>query len=98
MMNITNVGAYVQAHVHVFGFIETGALVAIFGLTPERSRREIKAQSDELVITYNRREKAWVGKPTSNRDQFSQAWKILTAVDSNPWPLTAVSTGGNADA
>lgn len=99
MMNITNVSAYIQAHVHVFGYIESGALFAIFNLMPERGLREIKACRDELGLTYNRRERAWLGKPTSDRTQFSAAWRRLTAVDSMPWPLTQdASTGGNNDA
>lgn len=99
MMNITNVRAYIQAHVHVFGYIESGALFAIFNLMPERGLREIKACRDELGLTYNRRERAWLGKSTSDRTQFSAAWRRLTAVDSMPWPLTQdASTGGNNDA
>ena len=96
MMNITNVSAYIQAHVHVFGYIESGALFQIFGLMPERALREIKACKGDLGITYNRRERAWLGKPTSDRDTFSAAWRRLTAVDSMPWPLSTACPALNA--
>ena len=72
--------AYIRASVQYYGFIESNALVEIFGIPQEQALAEIKAMQPELGLTYSRQDSAWCARPATDVESVKAAFNVIASV------------------